>query len=100
MAFKGESDDPRDSLSYKLRKLLTLECRRVLCHDPHVRDESLVPLEQVLAEAEVLFVATPHQAYRGLAVPEGRVVIDIWDTLRAPAGPAAEPGRKRGKVVV
>src|SRR5207249_869580 len=32
MAFKGECDDPRDSLSYKLRKLLTLESRRVRCH--------------------------------------------------------------------
>ena len=28
MAFKAESDDPRDSLSYKLRKLLTLESKR------------------------------------------------------------------------
>jgi UDP-N-acetyl-D-mannosaminuronic acid dehydrogenase len=81
MAFKGESDDPRDSLSYKLRKLLSLESRRVLCHDPYVRDESLVPLEQVLAEADVLFVATPHKAYRGLQVPEGRLVVDVWDII-------------------
>src|SRR3954462_14958235 len=71
MAFKGESDDPRDSLSYKLRKLLTLESRRVLCHDPYVDDPAIVPLDQVLAEADVLFIATPHKAYRGLEVPAG-----------------------------
>jgi UDP-N-acetyl-D-mannosaminuronic acid dehydrogenase len=85
MAFKGESDDPRDSLSYKLRKLLTLECRRVLCHDPYIADPSFAPLEQVLAEADVLFVATPHAAYRGLVVPPGRVVIDVWNTVRPAA---------------
>jgi UDP-N-acetyl-D-mannosaminuronic acid dehydrogenase len=94
MAFKGESDDGRDSLSYKLRKLLTLESRRVLCHDPYVKDASLVPLEQVLAEAEVLFVATPHRAYRGLELPAERLVVDVWNVIRqaaplqAPAAPA------------
>src|SRR5947209_10755590 len=36
MAFKPNSDDPRDSLSYKLRKVLLLECQRVLCTDPYV----------------------------------------------------------------
>src|SRR6187551_3300176 len=53
MAFKAESDDPRDSLAYKLRKLLQLEAREVLCTDPYVRDPSLVPLEQVLARADL-----------------------------------------------
>ena len=83
MAFKGESDDPRDSLSYKLRKLLTLECSRVLCHDPYVENQAFVPLERVLAEADVLFVGTPHRAYRGLGVPPGRVVVDVWDVVNA-----------------
>ena len=34
MAFKPNSDDPRSSLSYKLRKVLLVECKRVLCTDP------------------------------------------------------------------
>ncbi|WP_249715200.1 nucleotide sugar dehydrogenase, partial [Rhizomonospora bruguierae] len=38
MAFKGESDDPRESLAYKLKKILTLRAKRVLCADPYVRD--------------------------------------------------------------
>ena len=38
MAFKPNSDDPRSSLSYKLRKVLLLECKRVLCTDPYVPD--------------------------------------------------------------
>jgi len=82
MAFKAESDDPRDSLSYKLRKLLTLEARNVLCTDPYVHDSSLVPLERVLAESDVLFVATPHRCYRDLPLPGGKLVIDIWNCLQ------------------
>lgn len=79
MAFKAESDDPRDSLSYKLKNLLKLETRRVLCTDPYVPDPTLVPVERVLAEADVLFLATPHRAYRGLRIPEGKVLYDVWN---------------------
>lgn len=81
MAFKAESDDPRDSLAYKLRKLLALEAREVLCTDPFVPDPSLVPLPRVLAEADVLFVATPHAAYRRLQPAARQVVVDVWGCL-------------------
>jgi UDP-N-acetyl-D-mannosaminuronic acid dehydrogenase len=82
MAFKAESDDPRDSLSYKLKKLLELEARLVLCTDPRVADKSLVALDRVLAEASVLFVATPHAEYRRLPPVSGKVVIDVWNCLQ------------------
>jgi len=87
MAFKAESDDPRDSLSYKLRKLLALETAQVLCTDPYVPDPTLVPLERVLAESDILFVATPHRAYRDLPPIAGKRVIDVWNCLQKPAAP-------------
>jgi UDP-N-acetyl-D-mannosaminuronic acid dehydrogenase len=80
MAFKAESDDPRASLSFKLRKLLSWAGATVLCTDPYVADERFVTLEEVLADAEILVLAAPHAAYRGLAVG-GRDVIDIWGAL-------------------
>jgi UDP-N-acetyl-D-mannosaminuronic acid dehydrogenase len=81
MAFKAESDDPRDSLSYKLRNLLALETPRVLCTDPYVPDPTLVPLERVVGESDVLFLATPHRADRGLRIPEGKIVYDVWNWI-------------------
>ena len=81
MAFKAESDDARDSLSYKLRNLLALETRKVLCTDPYVPDPTLVPLERVIREADVLFLATPHRAYRDLRIPEGKIVYDVWNCI-------------------
>lgn len=81
MAFKAESDDPRDSLSYKLRNILALEARKVLCTDPHVPDPSFQPLDRVVAQSDVLFLATPHSAYRNLAIPRGKVLIDPWNWI-------------------
>jgi UDP-N-acetyl-D-mannosaminuronic acid dehydrogenase len=77
MAFKGESDDPRASLSYKVRKLAAFKGAQVLCTDPFVRDPSFVPLEKVVAESDILVIAAPHKAYRKLQL-EGREVVDVW----------------------
>jgi UDP-N-acetyl-D-mannosaminuronic acid dehydrogenase len=77
MAFKAESDDPRASLSYKLRKLLRWAGASVLCTDPYVSDDRLVPLQEVLDESDILILAAPHRAYRKLDVG-GREVVDVW----------------------
>jgi UDP-N-acetyl-D-mannosaminuronic acid dehydrogenase len=77
MAFKGESDDPRASLSYKLRKLAAFKGAHVLCTDPYVRDPSFAPLETVVADSDILVIAAPHLAYRKLKL-EGRDVVDVW----------------------
>jgi UDP-N-acetyl-D-mannosaminuronic acid dehydrogenase len=76
MAFKGGSDDPRESLAYKLRKILLLKAAGVLCTDPYVRDERLTALEVVLGEADLLVVAAPHPQYRDLVTDTP--VADMW----------------------
>ncbi len=80
MAFKAESDDVRASLSFKLRKLLSWAGARVVCTDPYVPDDRLVPLETVLAESDLLVLGVPHRAYRGLEIA-GRDVVDVWGAL-------------------
>ena len=80
MAFKAESDDPRASLSYKLRKLLTWAGAEVLCTDPYVPDERLLPLTDVVTRSEVLVLGAPHRAYRSLDVG-GRDVVDVWGAM-------------------
>ncbi len=77
MAFKGESDDMRSSLSYKLRKLLSWTGATVLITDPYVPDERLLPLDEVLERSEILIMAAPHRAYRCLDVG-GKDVVDVW----------------------
>jgi UDP-N-acetyl-D-mannosaminuronic acid dehydrogenase len=78
MAFKGESDDKRESLSYKLRKLLMVEAKEVLCTDPYVVDSKLVPLGEALRRADVIILGAPHAAYRDLPLSSDKVVVDVW----------------------
>jgi UDP-N-acetyl-D-mannosaminuronic acid dehydrogenase len=77
MAFKGESDDIRSSLAYKLRRILRFKARDVVCSDPFVRDESFVPLEDAIQRADILIIAAPHEAYR--SVETDKIVVDIWN---------------------
>ena len=78
MAFKAGSDDTRDSLSYKFKRLLRFRAARVLCTDPYARhDVELWPLEDVLAESDLLVIATPHRDYADLQV--NVPIVDIWN---------------------
>jgi UDP-N-acetyl-D-mannosaminuronic acid dehydrogenase len=76
MAFKGGSDDPRESLAYKLRKILTMKAKETLCSDPYIVDSRFVPMEDVLEQADVVIIGAPHQQYRDLATD--KPVADIW----------------------
>lgn len=79
-AFKAESDDIRSSLAYKLRRILQFKAREVLMTDPYVvSDPQLLPLDAVLAQADLLIIAAPHEVYRELAVDAP--VIDVWNLL-------------------
>lgn len=78
MAFKADSDDKRDSLSYKLRRLLEVQALEVLCTDPYVQDPSLVPLEEALGRADIIVLGAPHSDYRQLSFPADKIVIDVW----------------------
>jgi UDP-N-acetyl-D-mannosaminuronic acid dehydrogenase len=82
MAFKGDSDDNRSSLSYKLKKLLQVEARNVLCTDPFISDPRFVTVEQAIDQADVVILGAPHSAYRGLQFPADKVVVDIWGFWR------------------
>jgi UDP-N-acetyl-D-mannosaminuronic acid dehydrogenase len=76
MAFKGGSDDPRESLAYKLRKILFMKARETLCSDPYIVDERFVPMDEVLTRADLIIIGAPHPEYRDLVTD--KAVADIW----------------------
>lgn len=82
MAFKADSDDARSSLSYKLKKHLTLHAKAVLTTDPLVTgDSELRPLAEVVRRSDLLVLCTPHSAYAGLDLKK-KPVFDIWNFLK------------------
>jgi len=78
MAFKGESDDNRSSLAYKLKRILKFKSASVLTADPYVKnDTDLVDEKRVIAESHVLIISAPHLRYKDLITE--KPVVDIWN---------------------
>lgn len=84
MAFKNDIDDTRDSLSFKLKKLLEFQGARVLCSDEFATGDGWVSKEEAVG-GDAVVVAVAHSAYRGLVVPERARVVDLWNVVRRAA---------------
>ena len=84
LTFKRDSDDLRDSLSYKLVRMLERELANVARHDPHVPQDS-EPLETVLEGADAVVIATNHSDFEDVAahLPEGALLADPWNVTGA-----------------
>jgi UDP-N-acetyl-D-mannosaminuronic acid dehydrogenase len=79
MAFKADSDDERDSLSFKLKRILEIEAKKVYCSDPYVKRDSFISAEALINICDVVIVATPHEQYRKLHIMEDKLLVDVWN---------------------
>ncbi len=78
MAFKAESDDSRESLSYKLRKILEIESYRVLCSDEYIAGPEFTDAAVAVESSDIIIIGVPHQRYR-LMDYKDKPVVDVWD---------------------
>ncbi len=92
LAFKAESDDIRESLSFKVRKAFLRERANVFLHDPYVKEYNNIPIEKnlkkILKDADVIFIAANHNIYKKLSlaiikkyVKKNCIVSDVWNVL-------------------
>jgi UDP-N-acetyl-D-mannosaminuronic acid dehydrogenase len=97
LTFKRDSDDVRDSLSYKLVRLLERELADVARHDPHVPADS-EPLDTALEGADAVIVATNHSEFESLLdrLPDGVLLVDPWNVTRS--GSVFGTARERASV--
>jgi UDP-N-acetyl-D-mannosaminuronic acid dehydrogenase len=79
MAFKADSDDERDSLSFKLKAILEIEAKSVYCTDPYVKRDYFISAEELVNICDIIIVATPHEQYRTLNIKEDKLLVDIWN---------------------
>jgi len=98
MAFKGDSDDSRESLSYKLWHMLQVYAKQVLCTDEFLDDPAFVSLNEALKRADIIILGAPHSAYRKLALPKGKEIVDVWGLWKksAPASTAKNITARKG----
>lgn len=74
LAFKPDNDDIRESLSFKIKKLLKLKMADVLESDLYVKNT--LPLEDLLRQAEGIILGVPHTEYR--SVRPACPYVDCW----------------------
>jgi UDP-N-acetyl-D-mannosaminuronic acid dehydrogenase len=79
MTFKADNDDTRESLSFKIKKLLEFKMAKVLWNDPYLADSP--PLSETLEKAEGIIVGTPHSEYKNLDITVP--FMDCWGLWRA-----------------
>ena len=78
LAFKADNDDIRESLSFKVKKLLEMKMAEVLVTDEFV--PGTMPLKKFLKEADGVILGVPHSAYRKLKVK--KPFVDCWGVWR------------------
>src|SRR6185295_18880136 len=81
MTFKADSDDPRDSLAFKLKKGLEVEAKTVLCSYSIYQQPGFVTLDEALLSADLFIISAPHSDYKYCDF-RGKPVVDIWRETR------------------
>lgn len=74
MTFKADNDDTRESLSFKIKKLLEFRMAEVIPSDPYLPDTC--PLQEALAKAEGIILGVPHKEY--LTLSPQQPFVDCW----------------------
>ena len=77
MAFKGGSDDPRESLAYKLRKILMLKAQETLCTDPYVDRRPVRAASRRCCERPTCW-SSPRRTRTTATSTTDKPVVDIW----------------------
>lgn len=78
MAFKGESDDPRESLSFKLWKIVKTESDFVFAADDNIKDSRFVAEKELMETVDLVIIGAPHNRYKTFSY-ENKEVLDIWN---------------------
>jgi len=79
MAFKANNDDKRDSLSYKLKKIMEIEAKKVLCSDVFIQGDGFVSPQELVADSDIIIVSTPHREYADLFIEDNKILVDVWN---------------------
>ena len=81
MAFKADIDDTRDSLSYKLGKILRFHGVETYYSDEFAEDATFISKEQLVKKCDIIIIGAPHTAYKKIKIPKKLEVIDVWGML-------------------
>ena len=76
MTFKGNIDDFRDSLSFRLKNIFETNSRMVYCSDAILQKSYFVSSAVLIEKSDIIIIAAPHDDYKNLIII--KTLIDIW----------------------
>ncbi len=82
LAFKSDVDDIRDSLSFKLLKILKKVSKNVFLSDEFYKHPNGLSKENLIKKSSIIIVAVPHSKYKNLKIPKNKIVIDTWGIIK------------------
>ncbi|WP_220607750.1 nucleotide sugar dehydrogenase [Methanobrevibacter oralis] len=66
VSYKGNTDDDRESPAYEIISKLTKENYEIAIHDPHVKNNNFVSLDEALKNANLILVLCDHDEFKKL----------------------------------
>jgi UDP-N-acetyl-D-mannosaminuronic acid dehydrogenase len=78
MTFKANNDDTRESLAFKLKKVLEIRMAKVIPSDVYLKETT--PLGKALEEADGVVLGVPHNEYLNLKL--NKPFVDCWGIWR------------------
>ena len=77
-------EEKRQSLSYKLKKILEVEAKEIFCSNIYIKEQGFVSPEKLIEKSEIIILATPHKKYKKLDIKD-KILIDLeflWKKIK------------------
>ena len=68
LTFKSETDDIRDSLAFKLLKLLKSKKIKTLQSDEFYKSKNNIDKKDLIKKSDIIILSAPHKAYKKLKI--------------------------------
>jgi len=81
LAFKGETDDIRDSLAIKLLNKLKKLKLKILTSDEYFKNENNISKKQLINNSNIIIIGAPHNSYKKIKITKSKKLIDIWNII-------------------
>ena len=81
LAFKGETDDIRDSLSITLLNKLKKLKLKILQSDEYFKNKNNVSRTELITKSNIIIIGAPHNAYKKMNISKQKKIIDIWNII-------------------
>ena len=81
MAFKGETDDIRDSLAIKLLNKLKKLKLKILTSDEYFKNQNNISKKQLIKNSNIIIIGAPHNSYKKIKINKSKKLIDIWNIV-------------------